>query len=114
MNNLDVRTLEFVKDELEKFANKEWKDEQLQRYDAIIDFAKIINALINDEAEKQRIEFNKTILNVKESMKIAQSHCVGCTIMKHEGPRSYSDIAPLGSDGHCSICGKARYERNTA
>lgn len=77
----------------------------------------ILNGLLKkfdmtDKTEKTRQakanNFDKIISEVRKSISLMSTYCIGCTVLKKEGCRSYSERAPIIQD-HCSICHKPIY-----
>lgn len=60
----------------------------------------------------EKRSFNQVLDNVRRAIRIIsdRSHCVGfCYNWKHEGPRSYTETAPV-VNGVCSKCHRPRYK----
>jgi hypothetical protein len=61
--------------------------------------------------ESGKDAFEKVLKEVRDFYKISAVYCTGsCTVLKQEGPRHYSESAPLKS-GKCTQCKKVRYDR---
>lgn len=111
---LDLDTLLYVRKKVEQFARREWKHGNVQRSDIATDLLDDVDDLI-EEANNQRTvqsqKFQRTLTQVRETYQLLQTHCVGCSVMKTEGPRSYEALVDVDDKGRCTVCRKPRYKK---
>lgn len=63
------------------------------------------------EAKHRRVQ--KILDECRKSIHMVQNYCVGCTVMKSEGCRSYSDPAPI-INNKCTICHKPIFKKDNS
>lgn len=66
-----------------------------------------LDVLIPRVEAENSARFNETLAHTQEALGLIRTHCIGCTTLVKEGPRSYEADAPA-TDGVCSQCGKPR------